>query len=177
MIGYVSQDTKLSFGSVRDNLTYGLPWRATEEEIEDAARAANCLEFIEEMDEGFDTHLGEGGIKLSGGQRQRLAIARAFLRKPRLLIMDEATRLLDSGNERLVQEGVDKLISQQGSACTVIIIAHRLSTVKNADSIAVLQNAKVIEQGSHDALLEREGGVYATLVATQENKAASLSVI
>ena len=88
--------------------------------------------------------------------------------------MDEATSHLDSGNERLVQEGIDNLIAKQGSACTVIIIAHRLSTVKNADSIAVLQNAKVIEQGSHDELLKREGGVYAKLVAKQEEKAASV---
>jgi ATP-binding cassette subfamily B protein len=174
VIGYVSQDTMLSFGTVRDNLTYGLPWTATNGEIEEAARAANCLEFIEEMEDGFDAHLGEGGIKLSGGQRQRLAIARAFLRKPRLLIMDEASSHLDSENERLVQEGIDNLIARQGHTCTVIIIAHRLSTVKHADIIAVLQNGKVIEQGSHAALLEREDGVYAKMVAKQEAKAANV---
>mmetsp|Transcript_3552 Transcript_3552/g.10095 ORF Transcript_3552/g.10095 Transcript_3552/m.10095 type:complete len:927 (+) Transcript_3552:105-2885(+) len=174
LIGYVSQDTKLIFGTVRDNLTYGLPLTATNGEIEEAARAANCLEFIEDMDDRFDTHLGEGGIKLSGGQRQRLAIARAFLRKPRLLIMDEASSHLDSENERLVQEGIDNLIARQGHTCTVIIIAHRLSTVKHADIIAVLQNGKVVEQGSHETLLEREEGVYAKLVAKQGAKAANV---
>jgi ATP-binding cassette subfamily B protein len=201
LIGFVSQDTKLCFGTIRDNLTYGLPWNPTDEEIDNAVRAANCLEFIQDMDEGYDTNLGEAGVKLSGGQRQRLSLCRAFLRKPRLLILDEATSHLDAENERLVQEGIDSLVEciTDGSSnensnnddaddtrndaavsrggrrgrCTVIIIAHRLSTVRNADTIAVLQNGTVEEQGTHEDLLARDG-LYAKLVAKQEAKTAGL---
>jgi ABC-type multidrug transport system fused ATPase/permease subunit len=187
LIGFVSQDTKLCYGSVRDNLTYGLPWVPEDGEVEAAARAANCAEFIEEMEEGYDTNLGEAGVRLSGGQRQRLAIARAFLRRPRLLLLDEATSHLDTENETLVQEGIERLINSAseatigsgldyvhpGGRCTVIIVAHRLSTVKGADVIAVVCEGKVAEQGSHDDLVKLDG-IYAKLIAKQAERASDL---
>ena len=189
LIGFVSQDTKLSFGSVRDNLSYGLPWIPSDEEIKAAARAANCAEFIEEMDGGYDANLGEAGVRLSGGQRQRISIARAFLRRPCLLILDEATSHLDSESEAQVQEGINRLIrstsgldatssgessiTQKPSCCTVIVIAHRLSTVKDADVIAVVDKGKVHEQGTHDELLAK-GGIYAKLIAKQQERAAEI---
>lgn len=180
LIGFVSQDTKLSYGSIRDNLTYGLPWGAPEEgELEAAATAANCAEFIDEMEDGYDSKIGEGGVRLSGGQRQRLAIARAFLRRPRLLVLDEATSHLDTENEQLVQGAVDRLIQGargEGGAggCTVILIAHRLSTVRNADIIAVLHEGRVVEKGSHEELVRVNGGMYAQLVSKQAERAANV---
>jgi ATP-binding cassette subfamily B protein len=187
VIGFVSQDTKLSYGSVRENLIYGLPWVPEDGEVEAAARAANCAEFIEEMEEGYDTNLGEAGVRLSGGQRQRLAIARAFLRRPRLLLLDEATSHLDTENEQLVQEGIDRLVDSASEPsiesgldyvhprgrCTVVIVAHRLSTVRNADVIAVVCEGRVAEKGSHDELLTL-GGIYAKLIAKQGKRASDI---
>ncbi|CAE8626575.1 unnamed protein product [Polarella glacialis] len=173
LTGFVSQDTKLSYGSVRENLTYGLPWvRPEEGELEAAGREANCSEFVEEMEEGYDAKVGEGGVRLSGGQRQRLAIARAFLRRPRLLVLDEATSHLDSENEQLVQAAIDRLI--HAARCTVILIAHRLSTVRNADVIAVVHDGCVAEKGSHDELMQLEDGIYAKLIAKQAERAANV---
>lgn len=177
LIGFVSQDTKLSYGSVRDNLTYGLPWEPDNGEVEAAARAANCAEFIEEMEEGYDTNLGEAGVRLSGGQRQRLAIARAFLRRPRLLLLDEATSHLDGENEQLVQEGIDRLVGLDyvypGGRCTVIVVAHRLSTVRNADVIAVVCDGQVAEKGTHDELVKLNG-IYSKLISKQAERASGL---
>jgi len=182
----VGQDTKLTYGSIRNNLTYGLPWgEPNEGELEEAAQAANCVEFIQDMDEGYDSKVGEGGVRLSGGQKQRLAIARAFLRRPRLLILDEATSHLDAENEHLVQSAIDKLVQSakedgtarqnngQGS-CTVILIAHRLSTVRSADIIAVVNEGQVAEKGTHDQLIKRTDGIYAQLVAKQAERAANV---
>ena len=189
LIGFVSQDTKLCYGTVRDNLIYGLPWVPEDEEVEAAAHAANCAEFIEEMEGGYDTNLGEAGVRLSGGQRQRLAIARAFLRRPRLLLLDEATSHLDTENEQLVQEGIDRLVESAseatimsgldyvhpGGRCTVIIVAHRLSTVRNANLIAVVCEGQIAEKGSHNELVKL-GGIYAQLIAKQAERASDLLV-
>jgi len=185
LTGFVAQDTKLSYGTIRDNSTYGLPWGDPEEgELEAACTAANCTEFIAEMEDSYDSKVGEGGIRLSGGQRQRLAIARAFLRRPRLLILDEATSHLDAENEQKVQAAIDNLVegsrtssssssSTGPKGCTVILIAHRLSTVRSADIIAVINDGVVVEQGTHDALVQIDGGLYAQLVAKQAERAAN----
>ncbi|EER13979.1 ABC transporter, putative [Perkinsus marinus ATCC 50983] len=163
-IGLVAQDTQLFSTSVYKNLVYGLDRECSMEEVVSAARMANAHEFIEEMDEGYETRVGERGIRLSGGQKQRIAIARCFLRRPRVLLLDEATSALDTENEALVQAALDGLIATGG--CTVILVAHRLSTVKNADMIAVISEGRVVEKGRHDELVG-ENGVYAKLVARQ----------
>jgi subfamily B ATP-binding cassette protein MsbA len=157
----VSQDTVLFNDSVRANVGFGKP-DATQEQLEAAARAANALGFIEALPEGWDTNLGERGTRLSGGQRQRLAIARALVSDPPILILDEATSALDVESERLVQEAIDRLL--QGR--TVFVIAHRLATIQHADRILVLDGGRLVEDGTHAALLA-SGGAYARLHALQ----------
>jgi ABC-type multidrug transport system fused ATPase/permease subunit len=163
----VPQEVMLFGGSIRENISYGKP-NASEEEIWDAARQANALEFIEKLPEKLDTLVGERGIQLSGGQRQRIAIARAVLRNPRILILDEATSSLDSESERLVQEALDRLLKGR----TSFVIAHRLSTIQNADKILVLKDGQLLEQGSHQELLANNGGEYFKLFTLQQNPAS-----
>jgi subfamily B ATP-binding cassette protein MsbA len=162
LTGIVSQETVLFHDSVRNNIAYGAPARYTQEQIEAAARAANAHEFIVELPDGYDTMLGERGTRLSGGQRQRLAIARALLSDPPILILDEATSALDTESERLVQEAVDRLL--QGR--TVFVIAHRLSTVTHADQIVVLDRGEIVERGTHAELLAKRGA-YSRLYTLQ----------
>jgi len=162
LIGIVSQDTVLFNDTVRANIAYGAGARFTDAQVEAAARAANAHGFITELPQGYDTVLGERGTRLSGGQRQRLAIARALLTDPPILILDEATSALDTESERLVQDAIDRLLAGR----TVFVIAHRLSTVVAATRILVLDRGRVIEEGTHAELLER-GGQYARLHALQ----------
>ena len=156
-IGIVSQTVFLFDGSVRDNIAYGSD-NVTEEEIIDAAKKANIHDYISTLENGYDTHVGERGVKLSGGQRQRIAIARVFLKNPKLLILDEATSALDNATEMQIQSSLEELSRGR----TVIVVAHRLSTVKNADEIVVLDKEGVVERGTHDELLAR-GGEYKKL--------------
>ncbi len=158
LIGIVSQDTVLFNDTVRHNVAYGSEGRFTTAQIEAAARAANAGGFIAALPQGYDTPLGERGTRLSGGQRQRLAIARALLVDPPVLILDEATSALDTESERLVQEAIDRLLEGR----TVFVIAHRLSTVVHADQILVLDHGRLVEHGTHDELLTR-GGAYRRL--------------
>lgn len=158
----VPQEVLLFGGTIRENIEYGRPG-ALDDEIKEAAAKANALEFIETFPEKFQTLVGERGIQLSGGQRQRIAIARAILKDPAILILDEATSSLDSESEQLVQEALEKLM--QGR--TSIIIAHRMSTIRKAKNIIVLDHGRVIESGTHDELMQREGGVYHKLVTLQ----------
>ena len=160
-LGIVSQDTFLFNASVRDNLIYGRP-EATEDEIKDAMYRANAHEFILSLPEGLETLIGDRGVLLSGGQRQRLAIARALLQDPDILILDEATSALDTISERLVQKAIDELSKDR----TTLVIAHRLSTVQNADQIAVMDQGQVVETGTHTELLNK-GGYYSQLCAIQ----------
>jgi ABC-type multidrug transport system fused ATPase/permease subunit len=156
-VSMVLQSPVLFSGTVRDNLSYGRP-RASFEELKEACRAANALEFIEALPHGFDTEVGEGGGFLSGGQRQRLTIARAFLKNPRILILDEATSALDTASERLIQQSLEKLMEGR----TAFVIAHRLSTVVNSDRIMVMRAGRVVESGRHEELISA-GGLYSEL--------------
>ncbi len=160
-VGLVPQETQLFSGTVRDNLRYGR-LEASDAELEAAARAANADEFIDRLSQSYDTLVGERGVKLSGGQRQRIAIARAILKDPRILLLDEATSSLDSESEGLVQEALERLMQHR----TTVIIAHRLSTIQAADRIAVLDQGRLVELGSHLELLERDG-LYAHLYRLQ----------
>ncbi len=153
-IGLVPQETFLFGGSIRENIHYGREG-ATQQEIEEASRAANAHDFITSLPDGYHTIVGEKGINLSGGQRQRLAIARALLKNPRLLLLDEATSALDTESERLVQEALDRLM--QGR--TTFIVAHRLTTIQRAHRILVINEGKIVEEGTHEALLQ-QGGLY-----------------
>ena len=162
LIGIVNQENILFNESVRNNIALGIPETPIEAVIE-AAKAANAHEFIMEMDHGYDTEIGERGGKLSGGQKQRLAIARALLKDPEILILDEATSALDSNSEKAVQQALEKLMSSR----TSIIIAHRLSTVIHADVIIVLDKGKMIEKGTHNELLEQKG-MYFNLIQLQQ---------
>ncbi|MHC5672470.1 heterocyst formation ABC transporter subunit HepA [Nostoc sp.] len=154
-IAVVSQDTFIFNTNVWQNIAYGTP-QATNDEIQEAAKQANALEFILEMPEGFDTQLGDRGVRLSGGQRQRIAIARALLRNPEILILDEATSALDSVSERLIQDSLEKLSVGK----TVIAIAHRLSTISKADKVVVLEHGRIVEQGKYQELLELKGKLW-----------------
>ncbi|MFZ2834920.1 MAG: ATP-binding cassette domain-containing protein, partial [Candidatus Moraniibacteriota bacterium] len=162
-IAIVPQEVEIFDTSVRDNISYAKP-NATISEIKAAARIANAEEFILQLKDGYNTTVGERGIKLSGGQRQRLGIARAILANPRILIFDEATSSLDSYSERLIQDAMDKISKNR----TVILIAHRLSTIKKADKIIVLERGKVVEQGNHLELSRVNGGLYHKLIKLQE---------
>lgn len=162
-ISIVPQEVEIFSTSVKDNVAYGNP-KASLAEIKKAARIANADEFIRKLSEGYDTNVGERGIKLSGGQRQRIGIARAILANPKILIFDEATSSLDSQSEKLIQESMDKVSKGR----TVIIIAHRLSTIRKADKIIVLEDGEIAEQGSHDELLTQRGGIYAKLLNLQK---------
>jgi subfamily B ATP-binding cassette protein MsbA len=160
-LGIVPQETVLFATTIRENIAYGRP-DATLEQITVAAEAAQAHEFISTLPQGYDTDIGEGGVKLSGGQRQRIAIARALLRDPRILILDEATSSLDAESESAVQAAIGKLLEGR----TALIIAHRLSTIRNADRILVLDRGRIVEQGTHDELMAA-GGLYRTLYETQ----------
>ena len=161
-IGILQQDVFMFAGTVRDNIRYGRP-DATDAEIEEAARRAEIHTEILTMPEGYDSYIGERGVMLSGGQKQRLAIARVFLKNPKVLILDEATSALDTVTEQSIQHSLDEL--SQGR--TTIIIAHRLSTVRSADRIAVVEGEQIAELGSHRELMEKNG-LYAALVRAQE---------
>jgi ABC-type multidrug transport system fused ATPase/permease subunit len=159
----VPQDVLLFGGSIRENIAYGNP-SANDSEIEAAARQANAHQFISGFPEGYNTIVGERGVKLSGGQRQRIAIARAILKDPTILILDEATSSLDSESEALVQEALGNLMRNR----TSFVIAHRLSTIRNADTIVVIDGGQVVESGTHEVLMRIEGGVYRRLVDLQQ---------
>ena len=158
----VPQEVMLFGGTIKENIEYGKP-NATDEEIFEAAKKANALEFIESFPEKFETLVGDRGIQLSGGQKQRIAIARAILKDPSILVLDEATSALDSESERLVQEALERLMEGR----TSIVIAHRLSTIKKADSIIVLDNGKIKEKGTHEELVKKENGIYKNLSTLQ----------
>jgi len=151
-IGIVQQEVFLFTGTIRDNILYGKV-DATEEELVKAAKMANIHEFINTLPEGYDTYIGERGVKLSGGQKQRISIARVFLKNPPILILDEATSALDNATERIIQESLEKLCAGR----TTIVVAHRLSTIKNADEIIVLGKTGIIEAGTHEELMEKQG--------------------
>jgi ATP-binding cassette, subfamily B, bacterial len=159
IVGLVSQETYLLHASVRENLRYARP-EATDAELIDAARAAQIHELIVGLPDGYDTVVGSRGHRFSGGEKQRIAIARTLLRDPRILVLDEATSALDTETERAVQRAFDVLARGR----TTITIAHRLSTVRNADQIAVIDHGRVIERGTHDSLID-DNGVYASLAA------------
>lgn len=165
-VGAVLQESYLFPGSIRDNIAYGRP-EATMEEILAAAQASNAHGFIVNFPDGYDTYVGERGHRLSGGERQRIAIARAILHNPRILILDEATASVDTETERMIQEGLDRLVEGR----TVFAIAHRLSTLRNADRLVVMDQGRIAEIGTHEELLSKPQGIYAKLVAMQKEMA------
>jgi ATP-binding cassette subfamily B protein len=165
-IAMVPQETIIFAASARDNLRYG-NWNASEDQLWQAARDANAEQFLRALPDGLDTYMGEGGARLSGGQRQRIAIARALLRDAPLLLLDEATSALDAESERLVQDALDRLMEHR----TTIVIAHRLATVRAADRIVVMDQGRIVEEGTH-ATLSARGGLYARLARLQFEDAA-----
>ena len=160
-IGIVQQDVFLFNGTIRENILYGCP-NATQEQIELAAKRANIHDYVMTLEKGYDTEIGERGVKLSGGQKQRLSIARVFLKDPAILILDEATSALDNTTEILIQQALDELCRGR----TTLVVAHRLSTIKNADEIAVISKGQIAEQGTHEELMAQKG-VYHDLYSLQ----------
>lgn len=177
-VALVSQEPVLYARSIKRNILFGLEAEdgipidelPTDADVEDAARLANAHDFISALPDGYDTECGERGVQLSGGQKQRIAIARALVRSPCVLLLDEATSALDADSEALVQEALDRTMAGR----TVLIIAHRLSTVQNASRIVVVQSGEVVETGTHEELLEK-GGSYATLVQRQLARSPSVA--
>ena len=167
-IGIVQQDVFLFGGTIKDNIAYGRP-NATDEEIYEAANRANIIDFINSLPNGWDTEIGERGVRLSGGQKQRLSIARLFLKNPPILILDEATSALDNTTEMLIQRSLQELA--KGRTC--LVVAHRLSTIKNADEIAVISKGKIMEMGNHETLIKK-GGIYADLYRLQFKNADTI---
>lgn len=160
-IGIVSQEPQLFNGTIQENIRYG-NLEASDQEIIIAAQRANCFDFVSNFPDGFQTQIGELGVQLSGGQKQRIAIARALLRDPKILILDEATSSLDSESEQLVQQTLENLMEGR----TTIVVAHRLSTVRDADRIVVLNKGVIVEEGTHDQLMQNSA-YYFRLVSHQ----------
>lgn len=159
-VGLVAQEPVLFNDTIRYNIAYGKQGEASEEEIVAAAEAANAHQFISALPDGYNTIVGERGIQLSGGQKQRVAIARAIVKDPKVLLLDEATSALDAESERVVQEALDQVMVGR----TTVVVAHRLSTIRGADIIAVLKDGAVAEKGRHDELMRIKDGTYASLV-------------
>ena len=168
-ISIVLQDNFLFAGTIRENILMGKP-SASEDELKDAVQNSCLKEFIDELDEGLDTYIGERGVLLSGGQKQRIAIARAFIKDAPIVILDEATSALDNQSEAIVQKAIENLMKDK----TVFVIAHRLSTIQNADKIAVINEGQLVELGSHDELLKINNGHYKTLYDMQFKKEAAV---
>lgn len=166
-IGLVGQEPVLFNETIRTNIMYGKQGNVTEEELIEATKISNAHNFISSLPNGYDTFVGERGAQLSGGQKQRIAIARAVLKDPRILLLDEATSALDAASERLVQDALDKVMENR----TTVIIAHRLTTIRGADVIAVVKNGVIAEKGRHEELMDIADGVYASLVTLQSNVA------
>src|ERR1044072_1317412 len=161
LMGIVNQESILFNDTVFNNIAFGKPG-ATLEEVQEAARIANAHDFIMGTEHGYQTNIGDKGVKLSGGQRQRICIARAVLRNPPIMMLDEATSALDTESERMVQDALNNLMKNR----TSLVIAHRLSTIQNADLIIVLEKGKIVEQGTHIGLLEKNG-LYRKLIEMQ----------
>lgn len=167
----IGQEPVLFDMSIGDNIRFGVEHdQVSQTEVEEACRAANIHDFIAGLPQGYNTRVGDKGSQLSGGQKQRIAIARAWIRKPKILLLDEATSALDSESEKLVQEALDKVVSEGGR--TTITIAHRLSTIQNADLICVVKDGRVAEQGTHWELLKLNG-IYSELVHQQSLNVAT----
>jgi subfamily B ATP-binding cassette protein MsbA len=166
-MGIVTQESILFNDSIRNNIAFSTT-NATLEQVTEAAKVANAHDFISATEEGYETGIGDRGVRLSGGQRQRLSIARAVLRNPAILILDEATSALDTESEKLVQNALDNLMQNR----TSLVIAHRLSTIQNADKILVIENGHLIEQGNHQELLAADSGLYKRLQALQQTEKA-----
>ena len=164
LLAIVQQDVFLFDGSVRDNIAYGRR-DATDADVEDAARRANAHEFIVNLPDRYETFIGERGVKLSGGQQQRLAIARAILPSPQILILDEATSNLDTESEQLIQASMASLFAGR----TTFVIAHRLSTIRRANLILLLENGRVIERGTHDDLMRARADYYKMVIRQMES--------
>jgi len=162
-VGFVGQETFIYNASVKDNIAFGTEYDM--EKIMEAAKLADAHEVIRQLDAGYDTIVGDRGVRLSGGERQRIAIARAMIRRPQILVLDEATSALDNISEKVVQEAIDKV----SESCTTLVVAHRLSTIRNADTIYVLDEGKVVESGTHDQLLSGKGK-YWELYSRQEEE-------
>jgi ATP-binding cassette subfamily B protein len=163
-IGVVQQDVFLFSGTIRDNIAYG-KFDATDEEVINAAKAANAHDFITKLANGYDTNIGEKGVKLSGGQKQRISIARMFLKNPPILILDEATSSLDNYSEMIIQESIERLSANR----TTFIIAHRLATIRHAERIIVLTEEGIVEQGTHEELINKKGAYYSLYNAQFES--------
>jgi len=172
LLAIVQQDVFLFDGSARDNIAYGRH-NASAAEIEDAARRANAHEFIEKLPEGYDTFVGERGVKLSGGQQQRLAIARAILANPQILILDEATSNLDTESEQLIQASMAELLAGR----TTFVIAHRLSTVRRANLILLMEDGRIIERGTHEELMAARGLYYEMVLRQAESAGESIEAV